>query len=445
MSNAVIERFEAEEAEQTAFIDKVLAQVQADGRDISETEENNLKAAKQRLKELAKQLEPLREFEELRAGSASAAARAMGGRTGADAGEIRPLGQGAAGGFPYASAGAFIIDYIAARGNQPKGIAPDQAAMARIAEAMGRQTAAIQNQITTDTPGLLPRPIVGPVVNTMDATRPLVASVGAKPLATIAGTGFDRPKVTQHVQVGPQAAEKTEFPSRQMKIEKVPFNKGTFGGAVNVSRQDIDWTQPAAWDALTNDLARVYGAETELAAATTFAGGITQTVGAADGTLEGWATALYEAAVQAFLGGAAVGEIPNGQLPTRIWVSLDMWASMGAIVDIARLSLPANIAGGLGSSSGISDFAGDMLNAPRSVVWGLPAGTIVVGSPPFFEFYEDQVGLLTAIEPKIFGVEVAYGGYTAWGFVEEKCFCKVTGPPVVPLTAKATKNGTTTT
>ncbi len=431
MSNPVIERLEAERAEQEAFIDKLLAKVEDDGRDLVEAEEENLKAVKQRITRLDAQLEPLREYESLRAKSAGEAGRIFSGRSDTDRPE-RPLGMDGGGGIAYASPGAFLIDYIAARGNPAKNVAPDPAAVARLAD-MSRQVAAIQNQTTTDTPGLLPRPIVGPIVNTLDASRPLITSVGAKPLANIAGTGFDRPKITQHVQVGPQAAEKTEFPSRKMTIGKVPFTKGTYGGAVNVSRQDIDWTQPAAWDALTNDLARVYGAETELAAAIAFEAGITQSVDAADGTLQGWSTAIYEAAVKAFMGGAAAGAIPNGQLPSRIWCSLDMWASMGAIVDVARLSFPTNITGSLGSAAGITDFAGDMLNAPRTVVWGLPAGTIVVGSPPFFEFYEDQVGLLTAVEPKIFGVEVAYGGYTALGFVEELAFCKVNGPPVVPL------------
>lgn len=438
--NAVLSRLEAQRAEQITFVDQLLNRVDAEERDLVDAEQANLTAARQRIEQLDQQIEPLREFEDLRAASGDGARAAFGADrpAGGAVTNARPLGAGVGGAaapFMYRSAGQFLVDLVASRDmpNHPA----DPTAAARVAEAR-RQLAVLGNQITTEVPGVLPTPVVGPIVSTMDASRPLITSLGARNLATIAGTGFTRPKITQHTTAGPQTAEKTELPSRVMKIESVPFTKGTFGGAVNVSRQTIDWTSPAAWDALVTDLAAVYGTETEAAVAAAFAAGITQTVGADAGTLEGWAVALYEAAVKAYLGGAAMGETPNGRLPDHVWVSLDMWASMGAIVDTARLVLPANALGGIGNNDGgVTSFAGDLLNAPRTVVPTLPSGTIIVGSSDFFEFYEDQIGLLSAVEPARLGVEVAYGGYTAYGFVEPLCFCKVTAPPVTPLTTTA--------
>src|SRR4029077_1904235 len=38
-------------------------------------------------------------------------------------------------------------------------------------------------------------------------------------------------------------------------ISKLPVSASTYGGYVNVSRQDIDWTQPAIMDLIINDLA----------------------------------------------------------------------------------------------------------------------------------------------------------------------------------------------
>jgi hypothetical protein len=422
MPNAVIERLETQRAEQINFVDTLLNRVDSEGRDLVDAEQSNLTAARQRITEIDAQLAPLRDFEGLRADSAAGARSALvGGATT----EPRPLGMAGGGAFPYRSAGAFLVDHLRSQG--PFGAPVDAAAAARL-------TAAITHQITTDTPGLLPAPIVGPIVDTLDASRPLITSLGAKPLGGIAGAGFSRPKITQHVLVGEQLAEKTELASRVMKIVQVPFTKGTYGGAVNISRQDIDWTSPAAWDALVADLARVYGAQTELVTAQAFAAAVVQTVDVASNDLAGWAGALYEGAVMAYLGGAAMGTIPNGQLPDHIWCSLDMWAQMGAIVDAAKLVVSTG-PGTLGTASGVTDFAGDVLNAPRTVVPTFPAETVIIGSSAFFEFYEDQIGLLSAVEPKQLGIEVAYGGYTAHGMIEANCFCKLT-KPVIPLSAR---------
>ena len=60
------------------------------------------------------------------------------------------------------------------------------------------------------------------------------------------------------------------------------------------------------------------------------------------------------------------------------------------------------------------------------VVPGLPAGSFVVGRTNLFEFYEERIGLLSAVEPKVLGIEIAYGGYAAAGFLDATAFTKVT-------------------
>ena len=111
---------------------------------------------------------------------------------------------------------------------------------------MARIQRAIADQKTSDTTGILPTPIVGTVVNLIDANRPLISSLGgAKAMAGIPGSTFTRPKVTQHTLVGVQAGEKTQLPSQKMMITPIPFDKSTYGGTVDISRQDIDWTSPA--------------------------------------------------------------------------------------------------------------------------------------------------------------------------------------------------------
>lgn len=426
MPNAVLERLEAQRAEQIQFVDQLLSRVDSEGRDLVEAERNNLAAARERVAQIDEQLTPLREFEQLRGNHS--AGNPIGNPAGRPA-DPRPLGDGD--GPAYASAGAYIVDLMRARGvpwaASTADRVPNPDAAARI------QRAAVQNQVTTDTPGILPAPIVGPIIGVLDSARPFVASLagGARSMAGIPGATFTRPRITQHVQVGKQAAQKTELTSRKMVIGSVPFAKETFGGTVDISRQDIDWTSPSAWDALIQDLAGVYGWETDFAAANALATAVTQTAAVATDDLAGWAAALYEAAMTAFLAGSAIGAMPNGKLPDRVWLSVDMWAKYGSIVDPARMAAFANAMGALGPQE-LTNFAGDILGAPRIVVPSLPASTIIVGSSAMFEAYEEVVGLLSAVEPALLGVEVAYGGYFAYAPLDAAAFCKVTPPVAGP-------------
>jgi hypothetical protein len=291
----------------------------------------------------------------------------------------------------------------------------------------------VTNQTTTDTPGVLPTPIVGPVVNVIDASRPFLTSIGTKPLGGIPGATFSRPAITQHVTVGEQTAEKTELPSQKMSIQPVTFAKKTYGGTVDISRQDIDWTSPSAWDILITDLADVYAKQTEQAIARDFAAtaaGTAVSVGTAGAapTLQEWAVALYTAAMRSYNAGQ--------RMPDRVWCSLDVWAALGSLVDVNRLVMPpgGNNDTAAGSAS-LADFRGDVIGLPRIVVPTFTDGTLVVGPSTLFEAYEEVIGLLSVVEPSILGVEVAYGGYVAWGHLEAGAYVPITVVGTLPTTA----------
>jgi hypothetical protein len=300
------------------------------------------------------------------------------------------------------------------------------------------QVRAVANQVTGDTPGILPTPIVGPVVNLIDANRPLISSLGgAKALGNIPGATFTRPKISRHVLVGPQSGgEKTQLPSQGMKIDPIPFAKQTYGGTVDISRQDIDWTSPAAWDILISDLADVYSEQTELAVATAFETAATGApVDVATNTVAGWAAALYAAAAASYAFAR--------RMPDRIWCALDVWADLDSLVDVARMVFPTNgnndTAAG---SSSLADFRGDVLGLPRIVVPTFPSGTCIVGPSTLYEAYEEVIGLLSVIEPSILGVQVAYGGYIAMGGLAEAGFVKVNPPADMPAIQSAVRDDT---
>lgn len=415
--NPTLSRLLEQRSEQEAFIDNVLAQVEEEGRDLVDAERRNLEAAEQRIAELDRQIEPLEAWEERRAAHRAALPAQPSGDQPRQRDrmtvEARPV--------EYRSAGAFIVDTIRAVGYPGAQVAPDADAAQRVQTALGR---AIATQTTTETPGLLPNTIQGAILTDLDATRPFVQSVGVKDLAGIPGKIFQRPRVTQHTQTGKQAAEKTDLPSRQFKVEGVPFTKDTFGGSLNVSRQDIDWTSPSAWDALISDLQLEYGADTDDFAAVQFATGVTQT--------QPWDnenTDKLGALINALYSAASMAATANGtkrasalRLPNHIWLSVDQWALLGAAVDRVRSLVQGSNDPG---STSVMTFAGSILDVPRTMVPGLPSGSIIVGNTRLYEFYEERIGLLQAVEPRILGVEVAYGGYAAAGFLDATGFVKV--------------------
>ena len=423
--NLVLERLREDRASQIATMDAILEQVGE--RDLVEAERGILEGARARIAEIDAQIEPLAAFESLRDAHRE---------TGANLPRPEATMPARLAGtperdFPYATPGAFVVDYLRAHGGIDRA-GPDADAVARVAAAYAAR--AVVNQVTGDLPGLLPTPIVGPVVNLIDAQRPLVTSVGGmKPLGNIPGTTFSRPSIAQHVLVGPQTAEKTQLPSGKMSIVQIPFAKETYGGTLDVSRQSIDWTSPAAWDIIIGDLADVYALETETAVATTFAaeaGGTPVPVGTAGSpmTLTEWSVALYTAAMRSYKAGK--------RMPDRVWCSLDVWASLGSLVDVARLVLPpgGDLDTAAGSSS-LADFRGDVIGLPRIVVPMFPDGTCIVGPSSLFEAYEEVIGLLSNVEPSILGIEVAYGGYIAKGTLEPTAFVPLTIAGTLPTVA----------
>lgn len=423
--NPVLKRLLAQRQEQIDFIQHLLEQVESESRDLVDAERSNIDAAKQRIEQLDAQIKPLEEFDAVRSAHQTTANTF---EPTAKPGPGRLTVQDRA--TKYNSPGEFVVDYLKARGQRVQGggeIAPDHDAMQRVQSALGRsltgEERAIAHQTTADTPGLLPENIIGEILQDLDESRPLVQAVGAKPLGTVQGKKFSRPYISQHAEVGEQSAEKAELPSRVVKIDSIDFEKKTFGGALNVSRQEIDWTSPSAWNAIISDLQLVYGVDTEDWAAQQFAAGVTQSINitAANSTkLEFWIKALYDAAVMAATANGTK-RASALRLPNVIFTSIDQWGALGAMLSAAKVN-SVNSAG----KAAPDVFSGDILDIKRVVVPGLPNGTFIIGRTNLFEFYEERIGLLSAVEPKVLGVEVAYGGYVAAGFLDKTAFTKVT-------------------
>jgi HK97 family phage major capsid protein len=292
-------------------------------------------------------------------------------------------------------------------------------------QAQQRVQRALQNSVTGDMPGIVPEPIVGDVINIIDASRPLVTALRSYTMPQY-GASFTRPKVVSHTIVGEQTAQKTELPSRKFTVNPLPVNKMTLGGAIDVAFQVIDWTQPSALNAITTDLADQYSIQTESVTAGLIHTAATVTnvgnaVTVATDTAADWIAGIAEAAAEVFTG--------VQRMPDLIACSPDQWARLVAITDTTgRPIMSAGAPMNSGGQLRLTTMSGSILGLPLVVSPGLPTGTIIVMASSFAEVYEDRRGALRVVEPKLLGWEIAYYGYFAGLVTDAKAFVQVIPP-----------------
>ena len=311
----------------------------------------------------------------------------------------------------YTSPGQYLSDFLC-RSEDPE-------AKARFDRYLQR---AVAHQTTASNPGLLPVPILEPVFTTQSQRRPAIEATTRRPLPG-SGKTFQRPKISQYTTAGPQNPEKSELPSRAMLVDPITVTKTTYGGVINLSWQDRDWTDPAIVDLLVQDLAASYFQVTDAAFCSYFNTQITQTqpVATADG--KGVLEAIY----------AATGTIYSGTnaMPTTLWCSPDVWGALGSLVDGSGRQMfptvgPQNAMGSIQPTSLTGSVAGIGMVVDKN----LPAGTAILGDSTFVETYETIGGQVSVIEPSVLGTQMAFYGYIAWLVLETDAFVKLTGLPV---------------
>jgi hypothetical protein len=220
-----------------------------------------------------------------------------------------------------------------------------------------------------------------------------------------------------------------------MLIDPITVTKSTFGGVVNLSWQDRDWTDPSIMDLIVSDLAASYAQATDAAFVSYFLGTVTQTEALATGDSKGLLGAIF----------AATGTIfsQTNTMPDTLWVAPDVWGSLGSMVDSTgrQLFATVNPVNGLGTISATS-MTGSLAGYRLVIDKNLPSGTAVLGDSTYVEVYETIGGQVSAIEPSVLGTQVAFYGYIAWLTLEPKAFVKITGVPVLPFGATNGNGGT---
>ena len=119
--------------------------------------------------------------------------------------------------------------------------------------------AAAGDVLTTDTPGLLPVPVLGPLVQDLNFIRPVVEALGARAYPDNGQQKtFVRPTITTHTSVATQSTELSAVSATTMVIAANSVSKTTLAGQVTLSAQDISFTSPEAMSLILNDLMGEY-------------------------------------------------------------------------------------------------------------------------------------------------------------------------------------------
>ena len=399
-TDTLLTRYAAEVEERQAMIDSLVEEATKDKRDLDPKELELVTRARDRVAELNAQMAPLEDARRIAGESQERVARIAA----LMANEEEPTPRE----VKYRSAGDYVLE-------RWRGGLGEQAALQRL-DLFHRAAA---HQTTGDNPGLIPTPILGPVVSFIDANRTLVTLLGPRQLP---GETWSRPKVTQHTSVAQQSAEKAELVSQKMIITKLTGTALTYGGYVNVSRQNVDFTQPGIMDAIVNDLAGMYAIQTEAAACAAFdavaQAGVAIPTGAA--TAAAVATSLWDAASKIYAATKGTGRVFAVCGP-------DMLPILGPVFPPVT---PMNaISPGLEASNFGTGLVGQISGIPLYVSSGVGTLRVLVFSTAAAEVYEDRIGALQVVEPSVLGIQVAYAGYFTPMSIEPLGIVKVVKTP----------------
>jgi HK97 family phage prohead protease len=279
--------------------------------------------------------------------------------------------------------------------------------------------AAAPDIVTTDTPGILPTPIVAPVYNNFIGRRPVVDAVGVRAMPA-GGKVFIRPEVTTHTSIGASIAEQSPT-AGTMVVFNNQVTKQIFGGYVNISEADIDWSDPSILQVVLDDMGRIYANATDNYAADQLASGasVTQNFAAASAADPSYWTSWVATAAQTILSSS------NGNLPTHMFVSPDWWGTLMSLSDTADRPLfpqvgPMNAFGNLGPAQYQGTAFGLTVVPDRNFA----PDTVLIGDASGYELFEQQKGTMSIESPSTLSRTIALRGYFAALMIDPSKFVK---------------------
>ena len=281
--------------------------------------------------------------------------------------------------------------------------------------AVRKQQSALQaaagDILTTDTPGLLPVPVLGPLFQDLNFVRPVVSAFGARAMPNTPSKTFVRPTITTHTSAATQT-EGSAVSATTMVIASNTVTKTTVAGQVTITRQDMDFTDPASMQLILNDLAGEYLIKTDDVAADALVAGKTATGSTWTVTADNPSSlisALYDAARE-------IAEDSN-YFPTHLCVSPDVWEKLGSQLDGSKRPILGYVTDGIMGQNSIGKVGGmgynnmNVMGLQLVVDNNFASGTMLVVYAPGFEIYEAQQGILSVDVPSTLSRTFSYYGY----------------------------------
>jgi HK97 family phage prohead protease len=275
--------------------------------------------------------------------------------------------------------------------------------------------AAAGDILTTDTPGLLPVPVLGPLVQDLNFIRPVVEALGARAYPDNGQQKtFVRPTITTHTSVASQSSELAAVSATTMVIASNTVSKTTLAGQVTLSAQDISFTSPEAMSLILNDLMGEYMIASDNFAADNLLTAATSS-GVWDLTVADLLKSVYDSAV----------DISNGRnfTPTHMFVSPDVWGQLGQLADTTGRPVFPFIGAGLTGQNALgnataSSWNGNPLGLQLVVDSNFAAKTMIItrvgaGSGDAFEFFESIRGLQSLEAPAVLGRTMSFHGFVS--------------------------------
>ena len=289
---------------------------------------------------------------------------------------------------------------------------------AAVAEHTASQRTALQaaagDVLTTDTPGLLPVPVLGPLVQDLNFLRPVIEAVGARAYPDNGQSKtFIRPTITTHTSVASQS-ELAAASATTMVIASNSISKTTLAGQVTLSVQDIDFTSPSAMQLILNDLMGEYMIASDNLAADNLLTAATSS-GVWDGTVADLLKSIYDSAKDI--------STNRNWMPTHMFVSVDVWSQLGQLVDTTNRPIFPFIGAGLTGQNALgggsaTSWNGTPLGLQLVVDSNFADKTMIItrvgqGAGDAYEFYESIRGLMSVEQPSVLGRNMSFHGYVS--------------------------------
>jgi hypothetical protein len=280
-------------------------------------------------------------------------------------------------------------------------------------ERLKRAVATTAYTLTADIPGLLPTQHLAQITDVINNARPVVSV--CRQIGLNAGQ-VTYPKITQRPIVGEQTAEKTDLPAQKMMVGMNTEAAHVYGGAGNLSWQDIAWSNPDALSLWFDLAAEAWARQTEAVACAEILSDPDIPVAVATDDLAGWMTALATAAGMIYEQSGRRADT----LALDIQSGFHLMGLVGTEAPVFIAAGSGNLAAGTGNVAGLRLVISDGFPADTGAVFDSSA--VLCAETPGAPVE------LRAVEPSIAGFEVGVIGAFLAATMEPLAVVRVNPP-----------------